>query len=207
VRAHPELAEEAVALRLELPSRSAAQIATIIFHRHGVAVSERTVRDQLRRRGVGCPAAAGKLRCPLRPESMTLSLDRPEILNPPEHPPRCCTQQSVTVPAEINAKAAQKHDYPGAAWRTSYARRSAAERTNATIKDPATNNIGRGGCRVTGLTAITLFLTCTLIVRNTRVIDAFETRQAEDQRRAAAGQPPRTRQRRRRGISELVDSA
>ena len=52
VRAHPELAEEAVALRLELPARSAAQIATILFHRHGVAVSERTVRDQLRRRGL-----------------------------------------------------------------------------------------------------------------------------------------------------------
>ena len=51
-RAHPELAEEAVALRLELPSRSAAQIASIIFHRHGVAVSERTVRAQLRRRGL-----------------------------------------------------------------------------------------------------------------------------------------------------------
>jgi putative transposase len=52
VRAHPELAAEAVALRLELPSRSAAQIASILFHRHGVRVSERTVRDQLRRRGV-----------------------------------------------------------------------------------------------------------------------------------------------------------
>ncbi len=52
VRAHPELAGEAVALRLELPCRSAAQIASILFHRHGVAVSERTVRDQLRRRGV-----------------------------------------------------------------------------------------------------------------------------------------------------------
>lgn len=52
VRAHPELAEEAAALRLELPARSAAQIATILFHRHGVTVSERTVRDQLRRRGL-----------------------------------------------------------------------------------------------------------------------------------------------------------
>ncbi len=52
VRAHPELAEEAAALRLELPARSAAQIATILFHRHGVVVSERTVRNQLRRRGL-----------------------------------------------------------------------------------------------------------------------------------------------------------
>lgn len=52
VRVHPELAEEAAALRLELPARSAAQIARILFHRHGVSVSERTVRDQLRRRGL-----------------------------------------------------------------------------------------------------------------------------------------------------------
>ena len=52
MRAHPELAEEAVALRLELASRSAAQIASILLHRHGVRVSERTVRAQLRRRGL-----------------------------------------------------------------------------------------------------------------------------------------------------------
>jgi putative transposase len=43
VRAHPELFAEAAALRLELPGRSAAQIASILYHRHGVAVSERTV--------------------------------------------------------------------------------------------------------------------------------------------------------------------
>ena len=35
VRAHPELFAEAAALRLELPGRSAAQIASILFHRHG----------------------------------------------------------------------------------------------------------------------------------------------------------------------------
>ena len=37
VRAHPELVAEAAALRLELPTRSAAQIASILLHRHGVA--------------------------------------------------------------------------------------------------------------------------------------------------------------------------
>ena len=52
VRAHPELFAEAAALRLELPSRSAAQIASILFHRHGIGVSERTVRAQLRRAGL-----------------------------------------------------------------------------------------------------------------------------------------------------------
>ena len=35
VRAHPELFAEAAALRLELPGRSAAQIASILYHRHG----------------------------------------------------------------------------------------------------------------------------------------------------------------------------
>jgi len=52
VRAHPELADEAAALRLELPTRSAAQISRILEARHGIRVAERTVRAQLRRRGL-----------------------------------------------------------------------------------------------------------------------------------------------------------
>jgi hypothetical protein len=47
---------------------------------------------------VQCPAAMGKIRCPLRPASMTLDRDRPEILQPPEHPQACCAQQTITVP-------------------------------------------------------------------------------------------------------------
>jgi len=60
VRAHPELFQEAAALRLELPSRSAAQIASILFHRHGVRVAERTVRAQLRRAGLHREALAAE---------------------------------------------------------------------------------------------------------------------------------------------------
>ena len=60
VRAHPELFAEAAALRLELPGRSAAQIASILFHRHGIAVSERTVRGQLRRAGLHREALAAE---------------------------------------------------------------------------------------------------------------------------------------------------
>ena len=77
---------------------------------------------------VMCPAVMGKIRCPLRPASMTLDRDRPEILTPPEHPPACCAQQTITVPPEIAAKTRQKHDYPSAAHRKSYARRTGAER-------------------------------------------------------------------------------
>jgi hypothetical protein len=96
-----------------------------------------------------CPAAAGKVRCPLKPPSMTLDRDRPEILQPPEHPQACCTQQTVTVSPDVLAKTAQKHDYPSAAWRRSYARRTAAERIFATVKDPAASDTARGWCRLT----------------------------------------------------------
>jgi hypothetical protein len=152
-------------------------------------------------RRVGCPALAAKVRCPLRPESMTLSYDRPTISAPPEHPPTCCDQKTITVPASVNAKTAQKHDYPGPAWRASYARRTAVERGYSTLKDLASNNVGRGWCRVMGLAPIMLFLTTTMVVRNLRIIDAFETRLAEDVRRARAGLGPRRRRRRREAPS------
>jgi hypothetical protein len=153
---------------------------------------------------VMCPAAAGKLRCPVRPESMTLSPRRPEILAPPEHPPVCCTQVTLTVPPSVNAKTRQKHPYPSQAHRLSYGRRSAAERANSTIKDPASNDIARGWCRLMGLVPMTLMLACVLVVRNQRVLDSFEARTAEDQRRAAQGLAPKTRRRRRKTIADLV---
>src|SRR6266705_4234068 len=60
VRAHPELFAEAAALRLELPGRSAAQIASILYHRHGITVAERTIRAQLRRAGLHREALAAE---------------------------------------------------------------------------------------------------------------------------------------------------
>jgi putative transposase len=62
VRAHPELFAEAAALRLELPGRSAAQIASILYHRHGIKVAERTIRGQLRRAGLHREALAAEPR-------------------------------------------------------------------------------------------------------------------------------------------------
>jgi putative transposase len=62
VRRHPELLEEAGRLRAELPTRSAAQIAQILFARHGVRVAERTVRAHLRRRGLDRAALAARPR-------------------------------------------------------------------------------------------------------------------------------------------------
>ena len=153
---------------------------------------------------VQCPAVTGKIRCPLRPSSMTLDRDRPEVLQPPEHAQACCTQQAITVPAEVAAKTRQKHDYPSAAWRRSYARRSGAERGFATAKDPASNTIARGWCRLTGLAPLMLFTVTLLIVRNQRIITAWNARQDENQRRAARGLPPKTRKRRRKTLATLA---
>jgi hypothetical protein len=150
---------------------------------------------------VQCPAATGKIRCPLRPASMTLDRDRPEILQPPEHPQACCTQQTITVPPDVLAKTAQKHDYPSAAWRRSYARRTGAERGFATAKDPASNDISRGWCRLMGLAPLMLFTVTLLIARNQRILAAWNTRQEDNQRRAAAGLPPKTRKRRRKTLA------
>jgi hypothetical protein len=144
-----------------------------------------------------CPAAAGKVRCPLKPSSMKLSRDRPEILAPPANPPACCTQQTITAGPEVAAKTRQKHDYPSAQWRRSYQRRTAAERLNSTVKDTAATTIARGWCRLMGLTPLTLWLACLMTVRNQRILTAWQARQDDTARRAAKGLPPRTRKRRR----------
>ena len=139
-----------------------------------------------------------KIRCPLRPASMTLDRGRPEILHPPQHPQACCTQQTITVPPDVNAKTRQKHDYPSAAWRRSCARRTAAERAFATVKDPAASDTARGWCRLAGLAPLTLFTLVLLAVRNQRILTAWNARQEQGTRRAAKGLPPKTRRRRRK---------
>jgi hypothetical protein len=149
---------------------------------------------------VQCPAVMGKIRCPLRPASMRLDRDRPEILQPPDHPQACCAQQALTVPPDVNAKTRQEHDCPSAAWRRSCARRTGAERGFATAKDPATSTTSRGWCRLMGLTPLMLFTTTLLIVRNQRILRAWTARQEDNQRRAAAGLPPKTRKRRRKTL-------
>ena len=129
---------------------------------------------------------------------MLLSRDRPQILTPPEHPPACCTQQTITVPPKTAAKTRQKHDCPSAAWRRSYTRRTASERTFSTIKDPATTTIARGWCRLMGLTPLALWIACLLAVRNQRNLTTWNTRQDDSARRAATGLPPKNRRQRRK---------
>jgi hypothetical protein len=104
----------------------------------------------------------------------------------------------------VLAKTAQKHDYPSAAWRRSYSRRSGAERGFATSKDLASNDITRGWCRLMGLTPLMLFTVTLLTVRNQRILQAWDVRQEDNARRAARGLPPKTRRRRRKALATLT---
>ena len=64
---------------------AAHDIRTAELARH--KLGRRTADDADGYHRVTCPAVMGKLRCPLRPASMTLDRSRPEILTPPQHPP------------------------------------------------------------------------------------------------------------------------
>lgn len=156
---------------------------------------------------VVCPAVRGSVRCPRREPSMALAFDRPEIADPPaDPPPPCCVQKTLTIGPVVAAKTSQRHDYAGKAWRESYARRSAVERSNSTVKDPARIPAARGWCRLMGLPGVTLFLVCHVVVCNLRVVAAFESRRSEDERRLAAGRPPRRRARRRTTLGDLASA-
>ena len=113
-------------------------------------------------------------------------------------------EQTLTVPPDVTAKTAQKYDYPSAAHRRSYARRTGAERGFATAKDPATSDISRGWCRLMGLAPLMLAITCLFIVRNQRILQAWDARQEENERRTAKGLPPKTRRRRRKTLTALT---
>ena len=181
------------------PGAPAADVAahdarTAELARHKLGLHAADDADGYRR--LACPAVTGKLRCPLRPASMTLDRSRPEILNPPQHPPACCTQKTITAGPQVAEKTRQKHDYPSQAWRLSYRRRTAAERLNAAIKDTAANSIDRGWIRLTGITPLMLWLACLMVVRNQRILGACQARQ-HDALHAASDHQPRTRKRRR----------
>ena len=126
---------------------------------------------------------------------MALERSRPEILSPPQHPPACCTQQTITAGPQVAAKTRQKHDYPSQAWRISYRRRTAAERLNAAIKDTAINNIDRGWIRLIGVTPLMLWLACLMTIRNQRILLAWDKQQQDNARSpppSAAARPQTT---------------
>jgi hypothetical protein len=98
----------------------------------------------------------------------------------------------------VNEKTRQKHDYAGPAHRDSYARRTAAERTYASLADPSVGGIRRGWCRLFGRAKNTLMYALAVVVRNMRIVESFERRKAQGARTQSIG--PRRRRRRRHHV-------
>jgi hypothetical protein len=142
-----------------------------------------------------CPAAAGKVRCAHKTASLALSYEHPSVSHPPTELPRCCAQVSITVAPQVNEKTRQKHDYAGPVHRDSYARRTAAERTYASLADPSVGGIRRGWCRLFGRAKNTLMYALAVVVRNVRILESFERRTAQEAR--AQSTPPARRRKRR----------
>ena len=137
---------------------------------------------------------------------MTLSRDRPEILTPPEHPPACCTQQTITVPPDVAAKTRQKHDYPSPDGGGPTGGAPPPNGSTPPSRTPPPTASPAAGAASMGLAPLTLWIACLLAVRNQRILTAYQARQDDNARRAAAGLPPRTRKRRRTSLAQLASA-
>jgi hypothetical protein len=140
-------------------------------------------------RRVACPAAAGKVRCPLRPESLMLSAERPTVALPPVHRPRCCEQASITLPPPVNAKTRQRHDFGSPAHRRSYNRRTAAERTFASMSDVSAGGIRGGWSRLFGIAKNTVTYARAVVARNVRILASFEANRRRRPTRRSKSRP------------------
>jgi hypothetical protein len=124
-----------------------------------------------------CPAAAGQVRCPLKPASLTTTHRRElpviEIQPGPGGPPGICTQDSITIAPAAGAKHYQDLPYGSPQWQARYQPlRANIEGTNGHAKDGAFENIQSAhGRRILGQPAHALALAIQLGHDNTRKID------------------------------------
>ena len=122
-----------------------------------------------------CPAAAGKLRCPLVASSALLALGTMPAANPPAkaRPDTVCSAKFRTFSAE-ELPLSQRHIFGSTAWRKSYSRRGEVERHFARTKDHSQENIRRGSIRVMGLAKVGLLIAFSLASINQRLAASFE---------------------------------
>ncbi len=119
-----------------------------------------------------CPARAGKLRCPLVPQSMGQPVMLPKVLEPPTASAhQCCTQRTITVPGDVDYKSRQRHYWGSRDWISSFSRRSRVEGWFGNLKDRSREALGRGAFRVMGLCKSSLMLGVYAAATNLRLLD------------------------------------
>jgi hypothetical protein len=131
---------------------------------------------------VRCPASdpSPAVRCKLKPASEgdltrgRTRIDVSYLFN--EHPPRICTQQSVTLPPEAGAKLAQSLPHESDEWHAIYATlRNANEGMNGYLKDGAHQALeDPERRRVRGLAPQSLFVALLCFAANLRKIVTYQ---------------------------------
>jgi hypothetical protein len=143
-----------------------------------------------------CPATGPrpKVRCELRPTSLSVLGQRTTLASPLE-PPALCRQSAITIAPDVGARHAQSLAFGSESWAAHYATlRNTIEGWNGFAKDPAHEALGQPGRRrVRGIAAQGIFIAMLYVAANLRKIDTHH-RQMDDQRALEA----RKRARRRR---------
>ena len=121
-----------------------------------------------------CPALAGKVRCALRDISAGFDESLPKAQNPAKSAaPKCCTQETITVPAKAQAKLRQQHYYGSTEWVKSYKRRTYVEGAFGNLKNRNTENLTRGWAQVMGIVKTSIMLAAAAAAANLRLLRAW----------------------------------
>jgi len=126
-----------------------------------------------------------------------LSFNRPQIICPRTGSKVLYAKEHHSAPERQRQDRAEAR-LPLAGHRRSYARRTAVERSNSRVKDPATIDVSKGWCRIMGLVPISLFLACALVVRNLAISDASQSAHSKSR----GEKPPGSRRGREGGADE-----
>lgn len=173
-----------------------------------------------------CPAAAKRIRCPLKPASLTITTSKglivPTMVPDQNAQGEICQQSTITI--DLNHADAttrtmgyigalyQKHPYGSDAWYDSFNRRSLVESAFANIKNDAEQNLRRPSIRMMGNTKVTLWTLWITIAANLRMARLWRHRRllreqksglhngpvVSDTMKAAAEAKQRAHRRRRR---------
>jgi hypothetical protein len=154
-----------------------------------------------------CPASDGAptARCELKPRSIERTTSATTRIHVTEelrlHPPKCCTQQSVTLPPEAGAKLLQDLHYASPEWHATYhTLRNTIEGMNGIAKDGAYAALADARRRrIRGVAAQSVFVAMLLFGVNIRTITSLH-RHARQNGRAAS--PKRRRRRASRPLSD-----
>jgi len=101
-----------------------------------------TTKDPSNTRWI-CPGKPGKAQCELCPGSADYGEDRPVVVDPGPlaTAPKCCTQQTISIPGPALSKLRQRDDWGTPKWIESYSRRTHIEGIFGNLRNSSTQNI------------------------------------------------------------------